>query len=68
MPSYGPGTMPYRDWFCSAEGGPLPRAARGNPGQTPGPDNPGQSFSPRNMACYDDLAILWIRKNPERKI
>ena len=25
-------------------------------------------FSPRNMACYDDFAMLWMRKNLERKI
>ena len=29
MQSYGLGTMPYLDWFCSVEGDPLPRTLSG---------------------------------------
>jgi hypothetical protein len=69
MRSYGLGTMPYRDWFCSAEG---VRPPGGLPGWHLGwylnLVIAEVGFSPRNMACYDDFAMLWMRKNLERKI
>ena len=44
MQSYGLGTMPYLDWFCSVEGDPLPRTLSG---LHLGLGKGGVSFSPK---------------------